>query len=243
MGVVGGDSGWSRTIFLIVEMRLRLRNFQGDVRIVDVTTNTASELKDLARGQFRRTETDVTLLRLGKVISDAKTLDDSGLKENDIVVVAFGPLKKIESQKRGQDSSEAAAVADGSSGSSLDKPEVKAMLAHPEYRKAKEKFQSDPSKWETLYAHLIRIFPAASHFIINEKENLKRLMSQAEFGTMDEMAEEEAAVKMVQEVFTAQQMEDIDNLLSVAPDREAAIQAYLHTEKDLGAAIQRLMEG
>jgi len=225
-------------------MRLRLRNFQGDVRIVEVTTNAASELKDLARGQFRRTETDVTLLRLGKVISDAKSLDDSGLKENDTVVVAFGPLKKIESQKRGQDSSEAAAVADGSSGSSLDKPEVKAMLAHPEYRKAKEKFQSDPSKWETLYSHLIRIFPAASHFIINEKENLKRLMSQAEFGTMDEMAEEEAAVKMVQaEEFTAQQMEDIDNLLSVAKDRETAIKAYLHTEKDLGAAIQRLMEG
>lgn len=224
-------------------MRLRLRNFQGDVRIVDVITNSAAELKDLARGQFHRTELDVTLLRLGKVLSDAKALDDCGVKENDIIVVAFGPLKKIEIQKRGPDRIEDATVADGTSGSSLDKPEVKAMLAHPEYVKAKAKFQSDPSTWEQLYSHMIRIFPAASHFIINEKETLKRLMSQTEFGTMDEAAEEEIAVKQEQAEFTSQEMEDIDNLLAVAPDREAAITAYLHTEKNLEAAIQRLMDG
>lgn len=224
-------------------MRLRLRNFQGDVRIVELTTSSASELKDLARAQFHRTETDVTLLRLGKVISDAKSLSDSGIIDNDIIVVAFGPLKKIERQEISPVNSEVAAVADGTSTSSADKPEVKAMLAHPEYRKAKERFQSDPSKWEQIYAHLIRIFPAAAHYIINEKENLKRLMSQTEFGAMDEAAAEEE--NQVQEVkdFSAQENEDIENLLSVASDRDTAIKAYINAGRNLDAAIQALLDG
>ena len=224
-------------------MKLRLRNFQGDVRLVELTTGDIEAWKEAARTQFRRTETDVTLLHLGQIVSDGKPLDDAGIKDNDVLVVAFGPLKRIEKRESGEINAEDAGGADRTAGSSLEKPEVKAMLEHPDFRKAKERFQSDPSKWDTIYSHLIRIFPGAAHFLINEKETLKKMMSQTEFGGAGEAGEqEEVALQAEDLTFSAQEQEDINNIMSMTNDREVAIRLYLEAEKNLEGALTLMAE-